>query len=234
MVNIPMTHRQLASRNSPSFMNKSPDCNHPSRAFEKCTYLISAAQYPECPADKGREVAFAGRSNAGKSSAINALTRNRKLAKTSKTPGRTQLFNFFQVEIGRRLVDLPGYGYAKVPEAVKKRWHQQIDRYLRQRRSLAGLVLVTDIRHPLNDFDRTLLDWSSACDIPLHLLLSKADKLKSAAARQQLARVQREVADYRNSISVQIFSAPHRAGVDELANTLTQWLQPATTPPDGD
>jgi GTP-binding protein len=197
---------------------------HPSRSFEKCTFQVSAARYAQCPADEGREVAFAGRSNAGKSSAINALTRNRKMAKTSKTPGRTQLFNFFELGDGKRLVDLPGYGFAKVPEAVKRQWHQQIDRYLRERQSLAGLILVTDIRHPLNEFDRTLLAWASTCELPLHILLTKADKLKAAAVRQQLQRVDEKLQEYHNPITLQAFSAMKRNGVDELAETLQQWL----------
>lgn len=198
-----------------------------SRYFEKAHYSTSAANVSQCPADDGIEVAFAGRSNAGKSSAINALTRNSKLARTSKTPGRTQLLNFFHLSEGQRLVDLPGYGYAKVPEAIKRQWQQQIDSYLRQRQSLAGLVLVMDMRHPLSDFDCMMLDWAAACDMPTHILLSKADKLKKMARSKQLAAVKRTLADFKGEITVQTFSAPSRDGVEPLSRVLLEWLQTA-------
>jgi GTP-binding protein len=196
----------------------------PSACFEKAAYLTSAARLEQSPADTGREVAFAGRSNAGKSSAINALTRKRSLARTSKTPGRTQMLNFFELDAGYRLVDLPGYGYAKVPDAVKQQWQQQIDHYLRQRQSLAGLILVMDIRHPMADFDRMMLDWAAACDMPVHILLSKTDKLKKMARSRQLAAAKRLLSDYSVKVTVQLFSATSRDGVDELALVLRRWL----------
>ena len=201
--------------------------NHPSRDFERARHSISAPTLAQCPADTGREVAFTGRSNAGKSSALNALTRNGKLARTSKTPGRTQLFNFFELDDSRRLVDLPGFGYARVPAAVKAQWERQIDRYLRQRTSLAGLVLVMDIRHPLTDFDRTMLSWVGACDMPAHVLLTKADKLSKGARSRQLQLVRGVLKELPGDSSVQAFSALQRAGVDELATRLRDWLQMA-------
>ena len=146
-------------------------------------FLTSAARVSQCPQDQGWEVAFAGRSNAGKSSAINCLTGNRKLARTSRTPGRTQLINFFALDPERRLVDLPGYGYAKVPQAVKAAWNRQLEAYLSERRSLRGLVLLSDARHPLKEFDQMLLNWAASCDMPIHVLLTKADKLKRGPAK---------------------------------------------------
>ncbi len=196
-----------------------------SRYFEKARYLTSAANLDQCPGDSGLEVAFAGRSNAGKSSAINTLTRNSKLARTSKTPGRTQLLNFFELDEEHRLVDLPGYGYAKVPDAVKKQWQQQIDRYLRQRESLAGLILVMDMRHPMSDFDCMMLDWAGACGMPVHIILSKADKLKKMARGKQLAAVKRSLGEYDVEVSAQPFSALKRDGMAELAQVLGRWLQ---------
>ena len=196
----------------------------PSRLFEKAIYLTSAANAGQAPADIGLEVAFAGRSNAGKSSAINTLTRNSKMARTSKTPGRTQLLNYFQLDSDLRLVDLPGYGYAKVPDAIKKQWQRQIDQYLRQRQSLAGLVLVMDIRHPMSDFDTMMLDWAGACEMPVHILLSKADKLKKMAQGKQIAAVKRTLTDFDTEVSLQRFSSLKRTGVDELALVLRKWL----------
>ena len=155
---------------------------------QQATFIKSASQVEQCPLDRGYEVAFAGRSNAGKSSALNTLTHAR-LARTSKTPGRTQLINFFGLDEQRRLVDLPGYGYAKVPLALKEHWKEHLDAYLTGRESLAGLVLVMDIRHPLSDFDRMMLEWSDVTGLPAHILLSKADKLAYGAAKNVLLKV---------------------------------------------
>ena len=193
-------------------------------AFERARYQISVPNLAQCPPDEGYELAFAGRSNAGKSSAINALTRNGKLARTSRTPGRTQLLNFFELDDTRRLVDLPGYGYAKVPDAVKQQWQASIDDYLRQRQSLQGLVLVMDIRHPLTEFDTMMLDWAVACDMPAHILLTKADKLKRGAQAGQLKLVKQALDQYDGDFSVQIFSALKRNGIEELAQVLAGWL----------
>ena len=145
--------------------------------FQSVTFLLSAPTLQQCPEDIGREVAFAGRSNAGKSSAINSLTRNRSLARTSKTPGRTQLINHFEIEPGKRLVDLPGYGYAKVSKSKRQEWGLVIDEYLNMRKSLKGLVIIMDIRHPLKESDQMLLDWCKETQTPFLMLLNKADKL---------------------------------------------------------
>ncbi|MEH6387975.1 ribosome biogenesis GTP-binding protein YihA/YsxC [Pseudomonas profundi] len=191
---------------------------------QQATFIKSASQVDQCPMDVGYEVAFAGRSNAGKSSALNTLTHAR-LARTSKTPGRTQLINFFALDEQRRLVDLPGYGYAKVPLALKEHWKQHLDAYLTQRDSLVGLVLVMDIRHPLSDFDRMMLEWADVSGLPAHILLSKADKLAYGAAKNVLLKVQSTVRkEYGNRATVQLFSAPKRQGLEEAYEVLDVWF----------
>lgn len=173
-------------------------------------------------------MAFAGRSNAGKSSAINRLTDNNKLARTSKTPGRTQLINFFSLDLEgqKRLVDLPGYGYAKVPLATKKQWQQHLSDYLYGRQVLKGLVLVMDIRHPLQEFDTMMINWAVDANMPIHLLLTKADKLKSGAAKNTLLAVRRhmEEANVEDLVSTQIFSALKGQGLEELESVVNRWL----------
>ena len=192
---------------------------------QKASFLISAAQVDQCPPDEGLEVAFAGRSNAGKSSALNTLT-HANLARTSKTPGRTQLLNFFALDDSRRLVDLPGYGYAKVPIPLKQHWQRHLEAYLSSRASLAGVFLMMDIRHPLTDFDRLMLDWSSAGHMPLHILLTKADKLAYGAAKNALLKVRQEIRKgWGDDVSIQLFSAPKRQGVEEAQAVLARWLQ---------
>ncbi|HIZ51669.1 MAG TPA: ribosome biogenesis GTP-binding protein YihA/YsxC, partial [Candidatus Pseudomonas excrementavium] len=182
---------------------------------QQASFIKSASQVDQCPADQGYEVAFAGRSNAGKSSALNTLTHAR-LARTSKTPGRTQLINFFALDDTHRLVDLPGYGYAKVPLELKEHWKKHLDAYLTQRDSLAGVVLVMDIRHPLSAFDRMMLDWANVTGLPAHILLSKTDKLSFGAAKGVLLKVQSTVRkEFGNRASVQLFSSPKRQGIDE-------------------
>ena len=176
------------------------------------------------PADFGCEVAFAGRSNAGKSSAINALTGNTKLARTSRTPGRTQLINFFTVADQIRLVDLPGYGFAKVPLKVKQEWNKQLERYLQLRQSLKGLILLMDIRHPLKDYDRQMIGWAVKSEMPVHILLTKSDKLKRGPAKSALFAVQKELQKHERWISVQLFSSLSHDGMDELQRTLNWWL----------
>lgn len=197
------------------------------------SFLTSAAELSQAPEDKGLEVAFCGRSNAGKSSAINFLTDNPKLAKTSKTPGRTQLINFFSIDDHTRLVDLPGYGYAKVPEKVRRSWHRHIDDYLRNRQSLSGLVLVMDVRHPLKPFDEMMIDWTRETTLPIHLLLTKSDKLKKGPATATLQRISRQFEAGIGSglISVQLFSSAKKTGKDVLLKTLSNWL---TVPPQPD
>jgi GTP-binding protein len=201
-------------------MNQSPDTLH----YDQTVFQTSASKLSQCPADEGSEVAFAGRSNAGKSSAINTLTRIRKLARTSKTPGRTQLINFFTVTDHQRLVDLPGYGYAKVPIEIKQRWQKHLVNYLRNRRSLQGLILVMDIRHPFQEFDLMMLDWARDSEMPIHILLTKADKLKKGAAKNQLLSVQKELQGWGELASVQLFSALKKEGVKEVQAVLNNWL----------
>lgn len=195
--------------------------------YPTARFLISAPTLALCPDDTGVEVAFAGRSNAGKSSAINALTQQKALARTSRTPGRTQLINFFSVmnDETRRLVDLPGYGYAKVPEAVKLEWQQHLSDYLRGRFSLRGLVLLMDVRHPLTEFDQMMLDYADQRALPVHILLTKADKLKKGPASATLQKVRTRLKEWEDLVSVQLFSSLKRDGVDTLSQKLDVWLQ---------
>ena len=193
--------------------------------YRQATFLTSANRYNQCPADTGAEVAFAGRSNAGKSSAMNCLTDIRGLARTSKTPGRTQLINFFTLDEERRLVDLPGYGYAKVPEAVKNHWQQLMDSYLTQRQSLCGLILLVDSRHPLKDFDIHMIDWCHTAGMPCHILLTKADKLSRGAGQAALHKVEKYLREQQSDASVQLFSAKSRLGVEQARQVLDKWLQ---------
>ncbi len=160
---------------------------------QQSTFMLSAAKVDQCPDDEGFEVAFAGRSNAGKSSALNTLT-HASLARTSKTPGRTQLLNFFKLDDERRLVDLPGYGYAKVPIPLKQHWQRHLEAYLGSRESLKGLILMMDIRHPMTDFDLLMLDWAVASGMPMHILLTKADKLTYGAAKIPCSKCSRKFA----------------------------------------
>ncbi|MCH7816011.1 MAG: YihA family ribosome biogenesis GTP-binding protein, partial [Proteobacteria bacterium] len=183
----------------------------------------SAATLQDCPADSIAEVAFAGRSNAGKSSAINCITAQSRLARISKTPGRTQLINFFGLEPGKYLVDLPGYGYAKVPLRVKNNWQQVLEQYLQRREALAGLILLSDISHPLKEFDRMMIAWSVKYQLPMHILLTNSDKLKRGAARNTLLKVQKELENL-DEISVQLFSSLKKTGIDMARQTLANWL----------
>lgn len=192
--------------------------------YHKALFLTSASKFSQCPPDAGWEVAFAGRSNAGKSSAINSLTDNRKLARTSRTPGRTQLINFFALSDNQRLVDLPGYGFAKVPLAIKREWNRQLEHYLQHRESLRGLVLLMDVRHPLQEFDRQMLAWATAADMPVHVLLTKADKLKNGPARSTLLQVQKQLLEHGGTVTAQLFSALKHSGHKELTRVLDAWL----------
>ncbi len=193
-------------------------------AFHQAWYLKSAAELSQLPEDQGAEVAFIGRSNAGKSSSLNIITGIKGLARTSKTPGRTQMINFFALDQKRRLVDLPGYGYAKVPLAVKARWMDNVDEYLRVRECLKGLVIVMDIRHPLKELDQQVLSWAMNCGVPTHILLTKADKLTAGAARNALREVQQALAPCGEAVTVQLFSSIARTGVEEAKQVLTRWL----------
>jgi len=194
--------------------------------FNKAEFLISAPSIKQAPDDTGKEVAFAGRSNAGKSSAINTLTNNKKLARTSKTPGRTQLLNFFSLDEDCRLVDLPGYGFAKVPKAIKQKWDRNLAGYLQERQSLKGLVMLMDIRHPLQKYDWQMIRWASKSEMPIHLLLTKSDKLKKGPASNTLLKVKQELAkeELTSNISLQTFSSLKKEGLDELNKCLEKWL----------
>lgn len=192
--------------------------------YQQTTYLKSVAELDQLPDDSGAEVAFIGRSNAGKSSSLNVITGIKGLARTSKTPGRTQMINFFLVEDDKRLVDLPGYGYAKVPLSVRERWMENVDEYLRIRKCLKGLVIVMDIRHPLKELDLQVISWAMDCGIKTHILLTKADKLKSAAQRKVLREVKDELVRYGEALTVQLFSSIERIGVDEAKIILSEWL----------
>jgi GTP-binding protein len=194
--------------------------------FNKTSFLMSAPSIKQSPTDEGKEVAFAGRSNAGKSSVINTLTDNKKLARTSKTPGRTQLLNYFALSEDRRLVDLPGYGFAKVPIVVKRNWDRNLAGYLQERQSLVGVVILMDIRHPLQKYDWQIIRWASESKMPIHLLLTKSDKLTRGAINNALLSVEEELAKEKLSASftIQAFSSIKKFGLDELKQKLTIWF----------
>jgi GTP-binding protein len=192
--------------------------------YQATHFLTSAHELRQLPPDQGCEVAFAGRSNAGKSSALNTLTHQRSLARTSKIPGRTQLINFFQVEPGRYLVDLPGYGYAQVPDAVRRHRRSTLERYFNSRGALRGLLLLMDIRHPLTDLDCQMLEWCEQRPLASHILLTKADKLKRGPALAVLDRVRRALNQHYPHASTQLFSALTRLGVTEAHAKLDEWL----------
>lgn len=192
--------------------------------LSQAQFVTAAHRLDQLPDDSGVEVAFAGRSNAGKSSAINAICNRKNLARTSRTPGRTQQMVIFELEPGVRLVDLPGYGYAKVPQSLKRHWEKTLDAYLRTRRSLAGAVLIMDARHPLKDFDRMMLDWAREADLACHVLITKADKLKHGAQAETLRTVKRAMAAEGWRASFQLFSAQDRMGLGEAREVLAGWL----------
>ncbi|MBK0004054.1 ribosome biogenesis GTP-binding protein YihA/YsxC [Erwinia sp. S38] len=198
-------------------------------------FVTSAPDIRHLPADTGIEVAFAGRSNAGKSSALNTLTNQKGLARTSKTPGRTQLINLFQVAEGYRLVDLPGYGYAEVPEEMKLKWQRSLAEYLQKRQCLKGLVVLMDIRHPLKDLDRQMVMWAVQSGIEVLILLTKADKLASGARKAQLNAVREEAKSFLGTVDVEVFSSLKKIGVDKLSQKLDSWYRdiPPATEEDG-
>lgn len=195
--------------------------------YRRAAFMLSAARLAQCPTDHGAEVAFAGRSNAGKSSAINTICAQTKLARTSKTPGRTQQINFFALDEQRRLVDLPGYGFARIPEELRRAWGRLVEGYLRERQSLTGIVLLMDVRHPLKEQDRQLIRWAAALAIPLHVLLTKSDKLARGAAKSALLAVSRELATVP-ATTVQLFSALDGSGIDEARARLDAWFTTTT------
>jgi GTP-binding protein len=192
--------------------------------YRQAAFLTSAAKLKQSPADTGYEVAFAGRSNAGKSSAINTICDQRSLARTSKTPGRTQLLNFFAIDEVRRLVDLPGYGYAKVAEGIKREWQGTLSAYLEERECLRGLMLMMDIRHPLKDYDLQMLNWADQIALPVHILLTKADKLKKGQASNAVLQVRAQLLKINDSFSVQGFSSLKKTGVEEAHAKLDEWF----------
>ncbi|MBS0509890.1 MAG: YihA family ribosome biogenesis GTP-binding protein [Proteobacteria bacterium] len=192
--------------------------------FRNAQFEISIAKPSGLPPLSGAEIAFAGRSNAGKSSAINTLAGHVRLAFVSKTPGRTQLINFFRLNCGALLVDLPGYGYAAVPEKIRRQWQGLIEAYLKKRESLIGLVLIMDVRRPLTDLDRQMIDWFAPSGRPLHVLLTKSDKLSRGAASATLQAVRRELAGFGPQVTVQLFSSLKKAGVEETERIIAGWL----------
>lgn len=199
--------------------------------YRHAQYLLGAHTIAQLPSDNGKEVAFAGRSNVGKSSVLNTIADRKGLARISKTPGRTQLINFFSVAEGLRLVDLPGHGYAKVPVALKNHWAKTLNKYFVLRQSLKGLMLIVDIRRELTDFDRQMLDWCQASDLAVHILLNKADKLSRGAANRVFMQIKQQVD--APGISVQLFSALKKTGVQEARLKLDHWLESGKTEKDG-
>jgi GTP-binding protein len=193
--------------------------------LRRAAFDRAAARVAQLPADLGREVAFAGRSNAGKSTAINVITGCNALARTSKTPGRTQQIVFFRLDDHRRLVDLPGYGYARAPEAVRRSWARLVESYLAGRRCLKGVVLLTDARRPFTELDLELVAWCAAAEVPVHALLTKSDKLKRGQAVQALDRARRAGQNSAAELSMQLFSASKREGIEPAAEKIRAWLE---------
>lgn len=197
--------------------------------LQNAKFIISVNHFDELPIDEGIEIAFAGRSNAGKSSAINSLSKQNRLAYVSKQPGRTQLINFFSIGEHMSLVDLPGYGYAKVPEAIKNHWLKTLPRYLQERQSLSGLILVMDIRRPLTILDIQMLDWFAPRQKPIHILLTKSDKLSKDKSLRTLNNVKKIIqakwADlYQTKCTIQLFSSLKKRGIDEADEIIQNWL----------
>lgn len=198
--------------------------------FQSARFITSAPDIRHLLADEGLEVAFAGRSNAGKSSALNALTRQKSLARTSKTPGRTQQINVFSLDEERRLIDLPGYGFAKVPLAMKHKWQEALSEYLQRRQCLRGLVVLMDIRHPLKDLDQELIHWAVSSDLPVLVVLTKADKLNSGARKATLMKIQEALPGFNGDVQAITFSSLNKSGLPDLERVLQGWF---TLPTDG-
>ncbi|MFD1008545.1 MULTISPECIES: ribosome biogenesis GTP-binding protein YihA/YsxC [Oceanisphaera] len=192
--------------------------------FNSARFITSAPDITQMPEDTGVEIAFAGRSNAGKSSALNTITQQKSLARISKTPGRTQLINVFELSEGKRLIDLPGYGYAKVPQEMKLKWQAALSVYLQKRESLKGLVVLMDIRHPLKDIDQQLLQWASESQLPVLALLTKCDKLKPGQRNSEVLRVREAVKVFGGDIRVASFSSLKSLGLENAKEVLSAWL----------
>ncbi len=196
-----------------------------SLSFSQAQFIKGAHKLEQCLPDNVLEVAVAGRSNAGKSSALNTITGINSLARTSKQPGRTQQINYFELAEDRYLVDLPGYGFAKVPPKVRQHWDQTLSKYFETRQSLQGLVVIMDVRHPLKDLDQHLIDWVGQMDIPVHCVLTKADKLKNGPASANLQQVRKQLKEQGYQMTAQLFSAVDRRGVDEVREVISNWLK---------
>lgn len=194
--------------------------------YRNANFLLSVYALEQLPTDVGIEVAFAGRSNAGKSSALNTLTQNKRLARISKTPGRTQAINLFEIDPQRRLVDLPGYGYASVSKTLKQNWQRLLVQYLEKRTCLQGLMLIMDIRHPLKQLDQQLLSWAETAQLPTHILLTKADKLSQTAAANTLNKTAKQLSSFKHPLSIQFFSATKKTGAQEALQVLNHWFYP--------
>ncbi|GEM78115.1 putative GTP-binding protein EngB [Vibrio superstes NBRC 103154] len=200
--------------------------------YQNTHFITSAPDIRHLPEDEGIEIAFAGRSNAGKSSALNRLTNQRALAKTSKTPGRTQLINLFKVDENCHIVDLPGYGFAQVPLELKKKWQRSLGEYLQRRECLKGLVVLMDIRHPMKDLDQQMIFWAVDSGIPVQVLLTKADKLKSGARKAALLKIRKDAEGFGGDVNVEAFSSLKGIGVDQLRARLDTWFAPAFEQPE--
>lgn len=193
--------------------------------YRNAEFLLSVNKWSQLPSDDAIEVAFAGRSNAGKSSAINTITDINSLCRTSKTPGRTQMINFFSITPHKHLVDLPGYGYAKVPVKIKQHWQNLLERYLVERDALRGVILIMDVRRPLTEYDCLMLRWCQKSAMSTHILLTKADKLKRGAAQNILLNVRRTLKTDYPGTTIQLFSALKKTGVDEVREVLNGWFE---------
>jgi GTP-binding protein len=198
--------------------------------YQQTCFILGTPDSRRAPPDEGVEVAFAGRSNAGKSSALNVLTGQRSLARISKAPGRTREINFFEVQAGIRLVDLPGYGYAKVSRSMKQQWQRNISTYLETRQSLGGVIVLMDVRHPLKEIDQQILGWCHAAGLLTHVLLTKSDKLKRGPAKTALLQTRKALQSIHPEATVQLFSAHTRDGAEELQRVLDEWLGLAAMP----
>lgn len=206
--------------------NNSLSISHPgSNIYNQARFLLSVNKLAQLPEDNAIEVAFAGRSNAGKSSAINTITNIKSLCRTSKTPGRTQMINYFSIDPQHHLVDLPGYGYAKVPLQVKNHWQNLLQRYLVERSSLKGVVIIMDVRRPFTEYDTQMLEWCRQSHMSTHILLTKADKLKRGAAKNTLFKVQKLLKSDYSGTTAQLFSSLKKTGVDEAKSVLNEWFE---------